>query len=106
MTFNQDLKALVCEPDVDSEFLFHALLALREYIRDLPTEASHGTKKLDTAVLERLPILVPQPRLQRRFRESLDALNAQRDNPHGQNEKLRAARDLLLPRRMSGAIAV
>ena len=105
MTFNQDLKALVCEPDVDSEFLFHALLALREYIRDLATEASHGTKKLDTAVLERLPILVPQPRLQRRFRESLEALNAQRDNLHWQNEKLRAARDLLLPRLMSGEIA-
>ena len=105
MTFNQDLKALVCEADVDSEFLFHALLALREYIRDLATEASHGTKKLDTAVLERLPILVPQPRLQRRFRESLEALNALRDNLHWQNEKLRAARDLLLPRLMSGEIA-
>jgi type I restriction enzyme S subunit len=26
MTFNQDLKALVCKPDVDSEFLFHSLL--------------------------------------------------------------------------------
>jgi len=106
MTFNQDLKALVCKPDVDSEFLFHSLLALREYLRDLATEASHGTKKLDTAVLERLPILVPQPPLQRRFRESLDSLNAHRDNLHWQNEKLRAARDLLLPRLMSGEIAV
>mgnify|MGYP003531232504 FL=1 len=43
VAFNQDLKAFACVPDVESEFLFYALLARREYIRNLATEASHGT---------------------------------------------------------------
>ena len=106
MAFNQDLKALECKPGVDSEFLFHSLFAQRDYIRDLATEASHGTKKLDTAVLERVPILMPHPSLQRTFHESVEFCNAQRDNLYQQNLRLKAARDLLLPRLMSGQIPV
>src|SRR5437867_946808 len=45
VAFNQDLKAFDCKAEVDPEFLFYALFARREYIRDLATEASHGTKK-------------------------------------------------------------
>jgi type I restriction enzyme S subunit len=105
MAFNQDLKAL--EPDgIDSTFLFHSLLDQRDGIRELATEASHGTKKLDTSVLERLPILVPDQRQQRFFRETVAPFAAQRDNLYHQNTRLRAARDLLLPRLMSGQIAV
>jgi type I restriction enzyme S subunit len=85
--------------------LFHSLLDQRNGIRELATEASHGTKKLDTAVLERLPILVAEPRLQRLFRDTVAPSLAQRDNLYHQNTKLRAARDLLLPRLMSGEIA-
>lgn len=36
----------------------------------------------------------------------VDALNSQWDNLHQQTEKLRAARDMLLPRLMSGEVAV
>ena len=65
VAFNQDLKAFACVPDVESEFLFYALLARREYIRNLATEASHGTKKLETDVLASVQIAVPQPEIQR-----------------------------------------
>ncbi|MEO6213187.1 MAG: restriction endonuclease subunit S [Vicinamibacterales bacterium] len=106
MAFNQDLKALECRDGIDSLFLFHSLLDRRDGIRDLATEASHGTKKLDTAVLERLPIVVAEPRLQRLFRDTVASSLAQRDNLYHQNARLRAARDLLLPRLMSGEIAV
>jgi type I restriction enzyme, S subunit len=106
MAFNQDLKALTCEPGVDEEFLFYALLMQRDHIRELATEASHGTKKLDTPVLAGLPILVPPTRLQQGFGAAVQPLTAQRDNLHRQNEGLRAARDLLLPRLMSGDLAV
>jgi type I restriction enzyme S subunit len=44
--------------------------------------------------------------LQVHFREAAGALNQQRANLYRQNAKLRAARDLLLPRLMSGEIAV
>lgn len=66
MAFNQDLKAFACQPDIEPEFLFYALLARRERIRDLATEASHGTKKLETGVLSAVPILVPKLDVQRR----------------------------------------
>lgn len=59
VAFNQDLKALECADDVHPGFLFYALLARKEYIRDLATEASHGTKKLESAVLDAVEILLP-----------------------------------------------
>jgi type I restriction enzyme S subunit len=59
VAFNQDLKAFECEPNIDAEFLFYALLARREHIRDLASEASHGTKRLETDVLAAFEIPVP-----------------------------------------------
>lgn len=106
VAFNQDLKALVAKPDIDPLYLFHTLETQRDQVRDRAGEASHGTKKLDTAVLANLPILVPAASMQRLFREAVAPLHALWDNLHIQNEKLRAARDLLLPRLMSGEIVV
>lgn len=101
MAFNQDLKALACAPGIDSEFLMQQLLDRRDHIRDLASDASHGTKKLDTPILEHLSVLVPPPSMQRVFRESAEAFNRQRDNLQRQNDALRSAVDLLLPRLMS-----
>lgn len=56
--------------------------------------------------LAALPLLIPPRRLQEHFREFAEPLNQQRAIIYRQNEKLRAARDLLLPRLMSGHIAV
>lgn len=106
MAFNQDLKAIVAAPDVDALLLFHSLDAQRDQIRDRAGEASHGTKKLDTAVLSEVPILVPPRPLQRVFREHVAVLHAQWDNLDEQNFRLRTARDLLLPKLMSGEVEV
>jgi type I restriction enzyme S subunit len=73
VAFNQDLKAFACAPDVDSEFLFYALLARREHIRELATEASHGTKKLETEVLYAFEILIPKPDVQARVVAAISA---------------------------------
>jgi len=43
----------------DPAFLFAGIVAQRDQIRDRATEASHGTKKRETAVLSEVPILVP-----------------------------------------------
>jgi len=59
VAFNQDLKAFACAPELAPEFLFYALQAQREHIRDLATEASHGTKKLETDVLADVQIPLP-----------------------------------------------
>lgn len=59
MTFNQDVKALHCADHIDPQFLFYALKARKDHIRDLATEASHGTKKLESSTLNAVEILVP-----------------------------------------------
>jgi type I restriction enzyme S subunit len=69
VAFNQDLKAFACKPDVDPEFLFYSLFAQREHIRRLATEASHGTKKLETDTLAGVSIPLPELRIQRRTAE-------------------------------------
>lgn len=56
--------------------------------------------------LATVPVLVPPPTLQALFREVAEPVHAQRANLFRQNEKLRTARDLLLPRLMSGEITV
>jgi len=105
MAFNQDLKAIIANAGVDSLLLFHALDAQREQIRDQAADASHGTKKLDTPVLSQVPVLVPPQPLQRMFRDHATMLHAQWDNLEDQSYRLRTARDLLLPRLMTGEIA-
>lgn len=106
MAFNQDLKALICQDGVDPFFLFFALVDRREYIRDLATEAAHGTKKLEMSTLERVAIKLPTPAFQQLFRDFVDPLMVQWDNLTRQNARLRTARDLLLPRLMSGQLTV
>ena len=104
MSFNQDLKAIVATADVDTLMLFHSLDAQRDQIRDKAGEASHGTKKLDTAVLSEVQITVPPFSVQQAFRSYVQPMHAQWDILEQQNVKLRVARDLLLPRLMNGSI--
>jgi type I restriction enzyme S subunit len=106
MAFNQDLKAIVSAPDVDPLLLFQSLDAQRDQIRDRASDASHGTKKLDSAVLEQLEILVPSEDVQQRFREKVEAMHSLWDVLDNQNEQLRSAKNLLLPRLMNGELDV
>lgn len=80
VAFNQDLKALACKPDVDPEFLFYSLFSQRENIRQLATEASHGTKKLETDTLARVGIRLPKLLIQRRTVEVARTYDEQMEN--------------------------
>ena len=57
-------------------------------------------------VLSAAEVLLPPPSIQRVFREYVEPLMDQREVLQLQNQQLRAARNLLLPRLMSGEIAV
>jgi type I restriction enzyme S subunit len=59
VAFNQDLKAIVCKENVYPYFLFYSLLSQSNTILQLVDEASHGTKRLRTEVLEKLNISLP-----------------------------------------------
>jgi type I restriction enzyme S subunit len=106
LAFNQDIKALVSKSDLDALYLFHAVDAQRNSIRDSAGDSSHGTKKLPTPVLASVPILVPATVMQAMFREVVGAMHHQWDVLDNQNLRLQQARDLLLPRLMNGEIPV
>jgi type I restriction enzyme S subunit len=61
---------------------------------------------LNQAVLGRVEVWVPPRPLLVRFDEIVGDFLRQMDNLQLQNEKLCAARDLVLPRLMSGELAV
>src|SRR5262249_15338413 len=54
-----DIKALKPRDGIDPAFLFYALFAQRDTIRQLTGEASHGTKKLETDVAKAIKIKIP-----------------------------------------------
>ena len=62
--------------------------------------------KLTQANLNRIPVLVPTRLLRDEFQDVVAPIVSQRFGLQAQNEKLCAGRDLLLPRLMSGEIAV
>jgi type I restriction enzyme S subunit len=98
--------AVANEELADAYFLTHYLNA--------PASLEHCERRAVGATRPRiarrelagLPLLLPPRQLQRHFREFAEPLNCLRAVLYRQNEKLRAARDLLLPRLMGGEIAV
>ncbi len=62
--------------------------------------------RLERAVIGRITVLVATHVIALEFDDFASRILQQIDNLHQQNTKLRAARDLLLPRLMSGEIAV
>jgi type I restriction enzyme, S subunit len=73
VTFNQDLKALVPSERLLPEFLFYYLLSQNGPIRDSASESGHGTKRLDTRVLEDWPLPLPPLPIQRKIAAILSA---------------------------------
>ncbi|MGZ4964430.1 MAG: restriction endonuclease subunit S [Limisphaerales bacterium] len=67
MAFNQDLKGLLVKAGIDPYFLFSSLRAHANQIRELATEAAHGTKKLEMERLESFRIKIPNITLQRQI---------------------------------------
>lgn len=57
-------------------------------------------------IIGRIPVLEPTPELLRRFDDFASPILAQIANLEQQSQRAAAARDLLLPRLMSGEITV
>ena len=93
-------------PEVDN--LMMGILAESDWYKAYVKSRVGGAAQpnANAKVLGGAEILVPAPVLQRAFHETVEPLFDQREILQIENEKLRTARDLLLPRLMSGAIAV
>ncbi|VAX12211.1 Type I restriction-modification system, specificity subunit S, partial [hydrothermal vent metagenome] len=95
LTFNQDLKAFKPSEKLTSEFLFYYLLSQRHAIRDSATEASHGTKKLETRVLEDWPLPLPSLPEQRGIADVLSTYDNLIENNRRRIQLLEQAARLL-----------
>lgn len=65
LTFNQDLKAFVTNPELYNEFLLYWLEGNQSTILQLATDSTHGTKRISTSDLLKADISLPSPVEQR-----------------------------------------
>jgi type I restriction enzyme S subunit len=77
VSFNQDVKALVPNPGLLPEFLLYALQARSGDILELVSSAGSGTGVLNTQLLKRLPVWVPDEETQRGVVAAVDAADRQ-----------------------------
>ncbi len=67
VTINQDIKALVCGQRILPEFLHAVLVGQAEWLLSQADSSAHGTRKLETEVLQRFEVPCPPLELQRRI---------------------------------------
>ena len=73
MSFNQDIKALVPEKEVDGLFLSFFLASQKERIRQLVSIAGRGTGRLDTESIKGFPVNLPSLGEQKKIAKILSA---------------------------------
>jgi type I restriction enzyme S subunit len=59
VTINQDMKALRCHDKLEVEYLFWCLTGFAKVLTSFAQESAHGTRKIETDTLKKLPFPVP-----------------------------------------------
>jgi type I restriction enzyme S subunit len=80
VSFNQDVKALIPKPGILPEYLVYALQARNSQMRDLVSSAGSGTGVLDTQLLQRLQIWVPDESVQRTIVTAVNEIDREVEN--------------------------
>lgn len=106
LAFGQDCKALIAQPPLDPLYLAYSVSARASEIQGMVEYAAHGTGKLSTDRLKGLRLLHPPGAVQQAFADLVVPMRRLMANLRQQVDNLRATRDLLLPRLMSGQIDV
>lgn len=105
---NQHVMIIRVDPVKADPFYVHAAINSDQRKRQLLSYAQKGSTReaLTKEMIARFEVTLPSDALMRRFGEIAGASFQQRETLALQNMRLKAARDLLLPRLMSGEIAV
>lgn len=105
---NQHVMIIRVDPAKADSFVVHAAINSDERKRQLLSFAQKGATReaLTKDTIGAFEITLPTETLMRQFGEIAKTCFLQRENLALQNQKLRAARDLLLPRFMGGDIEV
>lgn len=105
---NQHVMIIRTNPTVANPHFVHAAINSDERKRQLLSYAQKGSTReaLTKDMMSAFEIIVPTESLMRQFGEFAEASFLQRENLALQNQRLRSARDLLLPGLMNGDIAV
>jgi type I restriction enzyme S subunit len=104
MAMSQSCYALVGKDHLSQSFIFSAMRSAVDALRQQAVGAVFDAIVVDT--FKRINLLVPPSSIINLFDGTVHPILEQIENLILQNQKLRAARDLLLPRLMSGKIAV
>ncbi|MGE0810555.1 MAG: restriction endonuclease subunit S [Bradyrhizobium sp.] len=104
MAMSQSCYALFGKEGLGQPFVFFAMQAAVEALKQQAVGAVFDAIVVET--FKRIHLLIPDEKLLRLFDESFRLVLQQVENLTIQNQKLGTARDLLLPRLMSGEIAV
>lgn len=104
VAFGQDCKGVIPSEDVDGLFLAYTIKSLTSTILGMVDEASHGTGRLQTEPLQKLPIPLPSLQEQRAISRLLGVLDGQVELNRQINRELVEMRDLLLPQLLSGEL--
>lgn len=105
---NQHVMIIRVDPEKASPFIVHKAINSDECKRQLLSFARKGSTReaLTKDEVARFEITIPKRPIMERFDEVASDSFRQRGVLASQNQKLRAARDLLLPRLMSGEVTV
>lgn len=106
VAFGQDCKALIALDNIDPLYLAFAVSSLAGDIQRMVEFAAHGTGKLSTDRVQAISIPHPPAVVQQQFAGVVRPMRELMSNLRGQLRVLREARDLLLPRLISGELDV
>lgn len=104
MAMSQSCYALVAKDHLSQRFIYSAMREGVEALRQQAVGAVFDAIVVDT--FKRIHLTIPTATVLRLFDEAVEPVFAQVENLASQNQKLRQARDLLLPRLMNGELAV
>lgn len=104
MAMNQSCYALIAKGEISQEFLYSSLKSSIEQFKARASGAVFDAIVVDT--FKNIPFLIPSSSLCDEFTEQVKSVFSQIDNLSIQNMKLAQARDLLLPKLMSGELTV